>query len=424
MARQNRIVIESGYYHVTTRIAHKAFLLAPSEIKDKIVVWLYGIADFSGIDVIDWAILNNHIHILVHVPAVPERYRGLNSAYSQGTVPSKTTDAPLKPDGPIHFVPASAFSMRPPETRTPRWIVDHDDVAFARNTKRPIVISPAGDEPSAAAISVAHRDGVPVVLNPRPPVGFNLPDEEWSHRLSRLYAETNRSAARDLKRWKRISAAEREAEQENLCRRMYNISQFMQTLKLRISQYFTYNLNHSGNLWEGRFKSTIVEDHPDTIAVVAGYIGWNPVKAKLVQKPSDWKWCAYAVANGNGPYAERAQRSFANALSCPWEEAKERLDALFATRDAIAHASDDDPTGCIAAENDEALKTRAITIGELMKCSDKKFFQATFFGRNTYFARKAMASCHEKFPAKIPEKILTFLSKVDWAVPWAGNTTA
>ena len=36
MARTNRIVVEDGLYHVTSRIAHKAFLLADEKVKEKI----------------------------------------------------------------------------------------------------------------------------------------------------------------------------------------------------------------------------------------------------------------------------------------------------------------------------------------------------------------------------------------------------
>ena len=34
MARKNRVSVYDGVYHVTTRIANRAMLLGPSEVKD------------------------------------------------------------------------------------------------------------------------------------------------------------------------------------------------------------------------------------------------------------------------------------------------------------------------------------------------------------------------------------------------------
>ncbi|MGN0875662.1 MAG: transposase [Kiritimatiellia bacterium] len=82
MARQNRIVLEDATYHLVTRVAHRAHLLAPPEVKDLIVTWMYGIADFCGVNILAWTVLDNHLHIEAEVPSVPERY------WNRGTVPA------------------------------------------------------------------------------------------------------------------------------------------------------------------------------------------------------------------------------------------------------------------------------------------------------------------------------------------------
>ena len=53
MARKNRVVVEDGLYHVTTRIAHRERLLADPEVKALVEEWMYGIADFCGVCVND-----------------------------------------------------------------------------------------------------------------------------------------------------------------------------------------------------------------------------------------------------------------------------------------------------------------------------------------------------------------------------------
>ena len=40
MARKNRVSVYDGVYHVTTRIANRAMLLAKDEVKDKIMEWV------------------------------------------------------------------------------------------------------------------------------------------------------------------------------------------------------------------------------------------------------------------------------------------------------------------------------------------------------------------------------------------------
>lgn len=74
-------------------------LLAKDEVKDKIMEWIVSVADFSGVEVWTFCIMDNHIHLFVHVPPVPERL---------------WLDPDDAPD-------AHAFGMRPPECREPLW---------------------------------------------------------------------------------------------------------------------------------------------------------------------------------------------------------------------------------------------------------------------------------------------------------------
>ena len=99
MARKNRVSVHDGIYHVTARIANRAMLLEDAEVKDKIMKWIVSVADFSGVEVWAFCIMDNHIHLFVHVPPVPERL---------------WLDPAEAPD-------AHAFGMRPPECREPLW---------------------------------------------------------------------------------------------------------------------------------------------------------------------------------------------------------------------------------------------------------------------------------------------------------------
>ena len=69
MARIARIKAEGeAFYHVVSRIANKAFLLNNDEKKEVFVNMLHRAADFSGIDVITYVVMDNHFHLCVRVP--------------------------------------------------------------------------------------------------------------------------------------------------------------------------------------------------------------------------------------------------------------------------------------------------------------------------------------------------------------------
>ena len=73
MARPNRVKSEGeGYYHVIDRIAHREFLLKDERIKERLVDLMRRAAAFSGVDVCTYAVMDNHLHLCVHVPEPAE----------------------------------------------------------------------------------------------------------------------------------------------------------------------------------------------------------------------------------------------------------------------------------------------------------------------------------------------------------------
>lgn len=70
------------------------------------------------------------------------------------------------------------------------------------------------------------------------------------------------------------------------------LSRGMQTLQTRYSMYFNRVYDRVGHLFQDRFKSIEVND-PDYLSWLPVYIHMNPVKAKLVSKPSQWEWSGH-----------------------------------------------------------------------------------------------------------------------------------
>lgn len=363
MARKNRVVVEDGLYHVTTRIAHQAHLLESPSVKARIVDWIYGIADFSGVEVCAWNVMDNHLHLVLRVPSVPERYWLADPA--RGTGPSTV-----------------ALSMRPRENRTQRWTPDLAD----RNHP----ITPAGDCPSEAAVVAALANGQPVAFVPRPPTGFTMSDDEMIGRLRFLYRP--KTVDDIAARWASARAADRgdlvEEEKDAYCRRMYNVSQYMKTLKQRVSQFFNTECGHEGQLWDGRFYSALV-DRDDALArlYVASYVELNSYRTKRRIAPKDWPWCSYATAKGDSPLAKRAREGYERLFGMPWEEAARHLEAVFA---AEMPADFDAESGDLG---------RLSTMEQLVKVSCRMFERGVFISRDPDFATRTLASLPAKFPA-------------------------
>jgi len=78
----------------------------------------------------------------------------------------------------------------------------------------------------------------------------------------------------------------------------FAISRLMQSLGRKYVQYFNYKYRRTGTLWEGRFRSCLVDSDKYVLACYR-YIEMNPVRALMVEKPKDYRWSSYS-ANGLG----------------------------------------------------------------------------------------------------------------------------
>ena len=390
MARKSRVTVPDGIYHITSRISHRALLFKSDELKTRIYKWIFDIAFFSGVEIYSWCIMDNHLHLLVHVPRVPEKY---------------WLDADHEPD-------AWAFGMRPPECYPPMWATgDRPQMAGGLT---------AGDRPRNGGMQVENGIKGVWMAQPRPPVGFMLDDQEMLQRLMKLYST---EAAEQIEiRWSNLREAKRDyevdEEKRRYCRRMYNISQFAKTLKERIAMRYNEEFEHCGCLWQGRFYSGIVENCREVLAVVAGYIDYNPVKAKLVETPERWRFSSWSVAQGNGYEAKRSRALYSKMLGCDWNEA--RCIMMSVLTDELPEGVDpedvreyydnlkhrgvkeehiDESTGTVPEEpereDEMEVKLRA---GQAIRCSLKLFRNGGYIGRTLRFAKNSVAHLPVGFP--------------------------
>jgi len=88
--------------------------------------------------------------------------------------------------------------------------------------------------------------------------------------------------------------------------RMHDLSEFMKGLKQRFTQWYNGTHARKGTLWVGRFKNVLVQSGY-AARVMSAYIDLNPVRAGMVERPEDYKWCSYGEAMQ--PKANKAARA-------------------------------------------------------------------------------------------------------------------
>ena len=386
MARTNRISVPDAYYNITTRCANRAFLLDSPKFRDRIVDWIYGIADFCGVEVLSWTIMSNHLHLFVHVPTVPRGHW-------------------TSPD-----VPATHhLTQRPRPVRAPRFQLD------IASPVQPI--TPNGDRPSEEAIRTSISEGVPLTNEPEVPTGFALSDDAMAERLKALYSGYSSGWYKIIMKWNLLRSQGRgdevDAEKESLARRMYNVSQYMKILKQRISEVCNRETGHTGGCWERRFSSALVDPNESAFALLAGYFAWNPVKAGIVANPGDWKWSSYAIAlKGNSPHSKRARKAYATMFG-DWESAKARLCGVFAAKLPVEYDTKKDLFGYRAIDADGVERYHRIDIELLAKMKVPQLENAGYISPRQEFRASSLSSLPAKFPAKGTRSI-DFFAKFVW----------
>jgi hypothetical protein len=98
-------------------------------------------------------------------------------------------------------------------------------------------------------------------------------------------------------------------------RRRGDLSRFLKEVKLRVTFYMNKRLDRTGTLWEGRYKSVLVEDCEKALLTISAYIDLNPVRAGIASNPEAYRWCGYAEALAGGSRGQKAREGLGLMLS-------------------------------------------------------------------------------------------------------------
>ncbi len=83
-------------------------------------------------------------------------------------------------------------------------------------------------------------------------------------------------------------------------KRLTDLGAYVKDIKQGFTRYFNKKYGRRGFFWGDRFKSMIVQDGLSLVNLLA-YVDLNPIRAGIVKKPEDYRWCSlgYHTQTGN-----------------------------------------------------------------------------------------------------------------------------
>src|SRR4030095_3122434 len=104
-------------------------------------------------------------------------------------------------------------------------------------------------------------------------------DQELFAKLEALYSCHGLAAVRQ--NWDQLAALKDpdplSALRESFFTRMWDLSEFMKSVKQRFSQWYNGQNKRRGTLWEERFRSVLLEGTSQALMPVAAYADLNPI---------------------------------------------------------------------------------------------------------------------------------------------------
>ena len=141
-----------------------------------------------------------------------------------------------------------------------------------------------------------------VRVPPRPVVIMN--DDEFFKRLQLVYSDDVTAPMKKIIVELREEAKGLDADgqediekivanmKEPYLNRMWDLSEFIKVIKQRFTRWYNRTNGKCGTLWEGRFKSQLIQGG-HAARKTAAYIDLNSIRAGMVDDPKDYRWCSY-----------------------------------------------------------------------------------------------------------------------------------
>ena len=123
------------------------------------------------------------------------------------------------------------------------------------------------------------------------------------HLVCRMYPASEVSDAEIQRRCKAYYGEDQMIAGEHLesfRERLTSLGAFIKDIKQGFTRYYNRRTGRKGFFWGERFKSVIVEEGKTLVNLLA-YVDLNPIRAGIVERPEEYKWCSlgYHVQSGN-----------------------------------------------------------------------------------------------------------------------------
>ena len=73
-----------------------------------------------------------------------------------------------------------------------------------------------------------------------------------------------------------------------------DLAEIMKGINISYAQYYKKRYRHIGHFWQDRYKSIIIS-RDNYLLACGSYVELNPVRAKVVEDPRDYRWSSYNV---------------------------------------------------------------------------------------------------------------------------------
>lgn len=217
----------------------------------------------------------------------------------------------------------------------------------------------------------------------------SLPDEVLLARYRQYYgprkAPQSTYSIQELEVILEENGREAEVARARILSRMGDLPAFMRELKQRFTIWYNHKHENKGTIWAARYKSLLVEDSVESLTRVAAYLDLNPVRAKLVEDPKDYRWCGYAAAMAGNRLMRSAlielfgqKRDFTQAL-------KSYRVILFG-KGYQSKGRQDSDQGTISAEMLEAVirEGGSVSVHELLRLRVRYFSDGLVLGSKSF----------------------------------------